>query len=188
MVKSRDFNCEGIKRDEKTFDTKADGSVFTSAKEKPPIPEAEPPVFTSGWILMKPQTSPERRMKRITILKTDEDAKRKNLGVQILWQCKKQTIVANSTTKAEYVAAASCYGQVLWIQNQMLDYGYNFMNTKIFIDNESTICIVKNLVFHSKTKHIEIRHHFIIDFNKKSLFEMFKFHDIADIADLSQSI
>ncbi|GKC61769.1 putative ribonuclease H-like domain-containing protein, partial [Tanacetum coccineum] len=36
-------------------------------------------------------------------------------------------------------AAASCCGQVLWIQNQMLDYGYNFMNTKIFIDNESTI-------------------------------------------------
>ncbi|GJV37162.1 hypothetical protein Tco_1409639 [Tanacetum coccineum] len=69
--------------DEKTFDTKADGSVFTSAKEKPPIPEAEPPVFTSGWILMKPQTSPERRMKRRTILKTDEDAKRKNLGVQV---------------------------------------------------------------------------------------------------------
>nr|GEY91156.1 putative ribonuclease H-like domain-containing protein [Tanacetum cinerariifolium] len=50
---------------------------------------------------------------------------------------------------------------VLWIRNQLLDYGYNFMNTKIFIDNESTICIVKNLVFHSKTKHIEIRHHFI---------------------------
>ncbi|GKB05751.1 putative ribonuclease H-like domain-containing protein [Tanacetum coccineum] len=72
-------------------------------------------------------------------------------------QEEKQTIVANSTTEAEYVAAASCCGQVLWIQNQMLDYGYNFMNTKIFIDNESTICIVKNPVFHSKTKHIEIQ-------------------------------
>ncbi|GKG13909.1 hypothetical protein Tco_0350869, partial [Tanacetum coccineum] len=45
---------------------------------------------------------------------------------------KKQTIVANSTTKAEYVAAAHCCGQVLWIQNQMLDYRFNFMNTKIY--------------------------------------------------------
>ncbi|GKF03383.1 hypothetical protein Tco_0030306, partial [Tanacetum coccineum] len=79
------------------------------------------------------------------------------LGKRLIsWQCKKQIIVANSITKAEYVAAANYCGQVLWIQNQMLDYGFNFMNTKIYIDNESTICIVKNLVFRSKTKHIEI--------------------------------
>ncbi|GKE95794.1 hypothetical protein Tco_1580649, partial [Tanacetum coccineum] len=50
----------------------------------------------------------------------------------ISWQCKKQTVVANSTTKAKYVAAANCCGQVLWIQNQMLDYGFNFMNTDVF--------------------------------------------------------
>ncbi|GJT67761.1 ribonuclease H-like domain-containing protein [Tanacetum coccineum] len=57
--------------------------------------------------------------------------------------------------------------KVLWIQIQMLDYGFNFMNTKIYIDNESTICIVKNPVFHSKTKNIKIRHHFIRDSYEK---------------------
>nr|GEU40157.1 copia protein [Tanacetum cinerariifolium] len=56
-------------------------------------------------------------------------------------------------------------------RNQLLDYGFNFMNTKIYIDNESTICIVKNLVFHSKTKHIKIRHHFIRDTYEKKLIQ-----------------
>ncbi|GKC50407.1 putative ribonuclease H-like domain-containing protein [Tanacetum coccineum] len=102
----------------------------------------------------------------------------------ISWQCKKQTIVATSTTKAEYVAAANCCGQVLWIQNQMLDYGFNFMNTKIYIDNESTICIVKNPVFHSKTKHIEIRHHFIRDAYEKKLIQVLKIHTDDNVADL----
>ncbi|GKA43065.1 putative reverse transcriptase, RNA-dependent DNA polymerase [Tanacetum coccineum] len=102
----------------------------------------------------------------------------------ISWQCKKQTVVANSTTKAEYVAASNCCGQVLWIQNQMLDYGYNFMNTKIFIDNESTIFIVKNPMFHSKTKHVEIRHHFIKDSNEKKLIQTIKIHTDQNVADL----
>ncbi|GJY04738.1 hypothetical protein Tco_0370678 [Tanacetum coccineum] len=79
------------------------------------------------------------------------------LGCRLIsWQCKKQTVVANSITEVEYIAASNCYGQVLWIKNQLLDYGYNFMQTNIHIDNESTICIVKNPVFHSKTKHIKI--------------------------------
>ncbi|GJR94487.1 putative ribonuclease H-like domain-containing protein [Tanacetum coccineum] len=102
----------------------------------------------------------------------------------ISWQYKKQTVVANSTTEAEYIAAFNCCGQVIWIQNQLLDYGYNFMQTKIHIDNESTICIVKNLVFHSKTKHIEIRKHFIRDSNKKKLIQMIKIHTDHNVADL----
>ncbi|GJY07579.1 putative ribonuclease H-like domain-containing protein, partial [Tanacetum coccineum] len=102
----------------------------------------------------------------------------------ISWQCKKQTVVATSTTKAEYVAAASCCGQVLWIQNQLLDYGYNFINTMIYIDNNSTICIIENPVQHSKTKHIEIRHHFIRDCNAKKLIQMVKIHTDNNVADL----
>ncbi|GKA38282.1 hypothetical protein Tco_0730833, partial [Tanacetum coccineum] len=107
------------------------------------------------------------------------------LGYRLIsWQCKKRTVVANSTTKAEYIAASNCYRQVLWIQNQLLDYGYNFMQTKIHIGNKSTICIVKNPVFHSKTKHIEIRHHFIRDSNEKKLIQMIKIHTDQNVADL----
>ncbi|GJU11389.1 putative ribonuclease H-like domain-containing protein, partial [Tanacetum coccineum] len=107
------------------------------------------------------------------------------LGKRLIsWQCKKQIVVANSTTEAKYVATANCCGQVLWIQNQMLDYGLNFMNTKMNIDNESTICIVKNLVYHSKIKHIEIRHHFIRDSYEKRPIQVIKIHTDHNVADL----
>nr|GEV57997.1 hypothetical protein [Tanacetum cinerariifolium] len=84
----------------------------------------------------------------------------------------------------EYVAAVNRCGQVLWIQNQMLDYGFNFLNTKIYIDNESIICIVKNLLFHSKTKHIEIRHYFIRDSYEKKLIQVIKIHTDQNVTDL----
>ncbi|GJY79675.1 ribonuclease H-like domain-containing protein [Tanacetum coccineum] len=90
----------------------------------------------------------------------------------------------STTREAEYVAAANCCGQVLCIQNQMLDYGFNFMNTKIYIDNESTIRIVKNLVYHFKTKHIAIRHHFIRDAYEKKLIQVLKIHTDDNVADL----
>ncbi|GJU19079.1 hypothetical protein Tco_1147045 [Tanacetum coccineum] len=113
----------------------------------------------------------------------DSDQSCQFLGRRLIsWQCKKQIIVATSTTEAEYVAAANCCGQVLWIQNQMLDYGFNFMNTKIYIDNESTICIVKNPVFDSKTKHIVIRHHFIRDAYEKKIIQVLKIHTDDNVA------
>ncbi|GJT97393.1 putative ribonuclease H-like domain-containing protein [Tanacetum coccineum] len=72
----------------------------------------------------------------------------------ISWQCKKQTVVANSATEAEYIAAS----QLLWT--------------------------VKNLVFHSKTKQIKIRHHFIRDSYEKKLIQMIKIHTDQNVADL----
>ncbi|GKB60434.1 putative ribonuclease H-like domain-containing protein [Tanacetum coccineum] len=74
------------------------------------------------------------------------------LGCRLIsWQCKKQTVVVISKTKAEYVVSSSCCGQVLWIQNQLLDYGYNFMHTKIFIDNnkdaEGVDCLPNATIF-----------------------------------------
>nr|GEX70326.1 putative ribonuclease H-like domain-containing protein [Tanacetum cinerariifolium] len=102
----------------------------------------------------------------------------------ISWKCKKETIMVTSTTEAEYVAAAYYCGLVLWIHNQLLDYGFNIINTKIYIENESTICIMKNPVFHSKTKHIEIRHHFIRDAYEKKLIQVLKIHTDDIVADL----
>nr|GEU38664.1 putative ribonuclease H-like domain-containing protein [Tanacetum cinerariifolium] len=99
-------------------------------------------------------------------------------------QCKKQTVVTTSSTEAEYVAGASCCAQVLWIQNQLLDYGYNFMQTIIYIDNSSTNCIIKNLVLHSKTKRIEIMHHFIRDCNEKKLIQVVKIPTENNFANL----
>nr|GEV05723.1 hypothetical protein [Tanacetum cinerariifolium] len=78
------------------------------------------------------------------------------LGSRIIsLQCKKQTIMTNSITK-----------------------------TKIYVDNESAICVVKNLVYHSKTKHIKIRHHFIRDSNETRLIEMVKIHTDYNVLDL----
>nr|GEU70365.1 putative ribonuclease H-like domain-containing protein [Tanacetum cinerariifolium] len=66
----------------------------------------------------------------------------------ISWQCKKQTVVATYTTEAEYVAAASCYGQVFWIQNQMLDYGtliitHSLMANLEFCDKHNMVAYLK---------------------------------------------
>ncbi|GKD44871.1 hypothetical protein Tco_1269516, partial [Tanacetum coccineum] len=97
---------------------------------------------------------------------------------------KEAPTLTGNQQQAEYVAAANYFGQFLWIQNQMMDYGFNFMNTKIHIDNDSTICIVKNPVYHSRTKHIEIRHHFIRDCYEKRLIDVIKIHTDANVADL----
>ncbi|KAI3697968.1 hypothetical protein L6452_31075 [Arctium lappa] len=107
------------------------------------------------------------------------------LGARLVsWQCKKQTTMSTSTTEAEYIAAASYCSQVLWIQNQMLDYGVTFLHTPIFIDNSSAISIVNNPVKHSKTKHIEIRYHFIRDCNEKKLIQVVKVRTDNQFADL----
>ncbi|GJS24453.1 putative ribonuclease H-like domain-containing protein [Tanacetum coccineum] len=74
--------------------------------------------------------------------------------------------------------------EVLLASKSLLDYGYNFMKTKIHVDNESAICVVKNPVYHSKTKHVEIRHHFIRDSYEKKLIEMVKIHTDYNVADL----
>ena len=56
-----------------------------------------------------------------------------------------------------------CYAQVVWMKNTLEDYKVHLKNIPIKCDNTSAICLTKNLIQHSKTKHIDIRHHFIQD-------------------------
>ncbi|KAJ0541144.1 putative RNA-directed DNA polymerase [Helianthus annuus] len=107
------------------------------------------------------------------------------LGGRIVsWQCKKQSCVSTSTCEAEYIAAGSCCSQVLWIQQQMRDYGLDFTRTPIMIDNNATISITNNPVNHSRTKHIDIRHHFIRDCAEKRLIELHRVDTEDNLADL----
>nr|GEU44877.1 retrovirus-related Pol polyprotein from transposon TNT 1-94 [Tanacetum cinerariifolium] len=68
-----------------------------------------------------------------------------------------------SSAEAEYIAAAGCCGQVLLIKSQLADYDVLYDKVLIFFDNTSAIAISYNPVFHSRTKHIDIRYHFIRD-------------------------
>ncbi|KAI3503822.1 hypothetical protein L1887_32275 [Cichorium endivia] len=82
-------------------------------------------------------------------------------GKLISWQSKKQTCVSISTVEAEYVAAATCTSQIIWIQSQLKDYAINMRKIPLFCDSQSAIRICHNPIQHSKTKHIALRYHFI---------------------------
>ncbi|KAL4366735.1 hypothetical protein GQ457_05G021070 [Hibiscus cannabinus] len=102
----------------------------------------------------------------------------------ISWFSKKQNNVALSTTEAEYISADSCCAQVLWMKQQLLDYGIDVGTIPIKCDNTSAICLTKNPIQHSRTKHIEIRHHFIRDHVSKNdivLEYVDTLHQLADI-------
>ncbi|GJV21100.1 hypothetical protein Tco_1370120 [Tanacetum coccineum] len=106
-------------------------------------------------------------------------------GDLIIGNAKATHIVATFYNRRRTMLLLQVAVQVVWILNKMLDYGIHIiMNTKIYIDNESTICIVKNPVYHSKTKHIAIRHHFIRDAYEKKLIQVLKIHTNDNVADL----
>ncbi|GJZ95762.1 retrovirus-related pol polyprotein from transposon TNT 1-94 [Tanacetum coccineum] len=88
-------------------------------------------------------------------------------------ECKKrQQSVAMSLAKAEYVAAAGCCANILWMKSQLTDYDIICEKVPIFCDNTSAIAISNNPVLHSRTKHIDIRYHFIRDHILKGDIEL----------------
>ncbi len=80
----------------------------------------------------------------------------------ISWKCKKQPTIALSTTEAEYMATSHCTKEAIWLRQLLADVGYVQEGaTSIMCDNQGCIALAKNPTHHSRTKHIDIQHHFI---------------------------
>ncbi|GJR76785.1 hypothetical protein Tco_0089150 [Tanacetum coccineum] len=84
-------------------------------------------------------------------------------GKLVCWSAKKQQSVSMSSVEAEYVAVAGCCANILWMKSQLTNYDIIYKKVPIFCDNTSAIAILNNLVLHLRTKHIDIRYHFIRD-------------------------
>jgi hypothetical protein len=81
----------------------------------------------------------------------------------VSWTSKKQNLVALFMAEAEYVAAGSCCAQLIWMRQTLKYYGYSMNHVPPLCDNESAIKIANNPCEYSRTKHIDIRHHFLRD-------------------------
>ncbi|GKB60046.1 retrovirus-related pol polyprotein from transposon TNT 1-94 [Tanacetum coccineum] len=108
-----------------------------------------------------------------------DDYKSTYRGIQFLgdklvsWSSKKQDCTTISTPKAEYVSLSACYAQVIWMRTQLLDYGFWYNKIPMYFDSKSAIAISCNPVQHSRTKHINIRYHFIKEHVEKGTIELY---------------
>nr|GEX38896.1 retrovirus-related Pol polyprotein from transposon TNT 1-94 [Tanacetum cinerariifolium] len=91
----------------------------------------------------------------------------------VSWPSKKQKSTAISTTEAEYIATSRCYAHILWMMSQLTDYSFAFNNIPLYCDNKSAIALYYNNVQHSRSKHMDIRHHFIREKFKNGVVELY---------------
>jgi hypothetical protein len=102
----------------------------------------------------------------------------------VSWSSKKQTSVALSIAEAEYVAAGQCCVQLHWMRQTLRDFGYNLSKVPLLHDNESAIRLADNLVEHSHTKHIDIRHHFLRDHQQRGDIDIYHISTENQLADI----
>ncbi|GKE50532.1 retrovirus-related pol polyprotein from transposon TNT 1-94, partial [Tanacetum coccineum] len=90
-----------------------------------------------------------------------------------IWSSKKQKSTAISTIEAEYIAMSRCYAQIIWMRSQLTDYDFAFNKIPLYYDNCSTIALCCNNVQHFRSKHINVRHHFIREQVEKGIVELY---------------
>ncbi|WVZ52784.1 hypothetical protein U9M48_003806 [Paspalum notatum var. saurae] len=107
------------------------------------------------------------------------------LGTSLVsWSSRKQASVSLSTTEAEYIAAASCCSQLLWMKATLSDFGLRFGKIPLLVDSTSAISVAKNPVLHSRTKHIDVRFHFLRDHYEKGDIDLIHVVSANQLADI----
>nr|GEV63984.1 putative ribonuclease H-like domain-containing protein [Tanacetum cinerariifolium] len=91
----------------------------------------------------------------------------------VSWSSKKQKSTSISTTEVEYIAMSGCCAQILWMRSKLTDYGFDFNKIPMYCDNRSAIALCCNNVQHSRSKHIDIHHHFIRDQVERGAVELY---------------
>nr|GEW64433.1 hypothetical protein [Tanacetum cinerariifolium] len=102
----------------------------------------------------------------------------------VSWSSKKQKSTTISTTKAEYIAMSGYYTQILWMRSQLTDYGFDFNKIPLYCDNRRAIALCCNNVQHSRSKHIDIRHHFIREQVERGVVELYFVRTDYQLADI----
>nr|GFA71842.1 retrovirus-related Pol polyprotein from transposon TNT 1-94 [Tanacetum cinerariifolium] len=102
----------------------------------------------------------------------------------ICWSLKRQKSAAISSMEAEYIALSGCCAQILWMRSQLSDYGLVFNKFPMYCDNKSAIALCCNNVQHSRSKHIDIRYHFIKEQVENGVIELYFVNTEYQLADL----
>nr|GEZ36416.1 retrovirus-related Pol polyprotein from transposon TNT 1-94 [Tanacetum cinerariifolium] len=89
-----------------------------------------------------------------------------------------------SSVEAEYVSLSMCCAQVIWMRTQLTDYGFHFDKIPMYCDSKAVIAISYNPIQHSRTKHIDVKYHFIKEKVKKGIVELFFVGTEYQLADL----
>lgn len=106
-------------------------------------------------------------------------------GGAVAWVSKKQHVVTLSTTEAEFVAAAYCACQCVWMRRILEEFGLKQSgSTTIMCDNSSAIKLSKNPVLHGRSKHIDVRFHFLRDLTKDGVVKLVHCGTNEQIADI----
>ena len=106
-------------------------------------------------------------------------------GGAVAWSSRKQPIVTLSTTEAEYVAAATCACQAVWMGRVLKEIGYDQGGEMVLLcDNTSTIKLSKNAVLHGRSKHIKVRYHFLRDLVKEGVIKLVYCNTEEQLADI----